>query len=659
MSLLCTLLFGSSAFADDEGLTVVVEDQRADAPDPNATSSSVTVLPIDETVSASTDLAALVESATGTTVTRLGGLGDYTSVSIRGSTARQVQVHIDGVPLNPDGIGAVNLSELPLGAFEHVEVWRGNAPASFGALPIGGVVNLVTGEQDHGRMRIDGGSLETVRLGASASAPVLPGVDALFIADAFHTDGAFEYFDDNGTVFQLFDDQHRSRLNNDTQQASFTSRLRADLGRGSIQVLETTLLREEGLPGHIQARNEAARLDTRRHLASVQLDQSLAPVQVQARARVLRRYSKYEDRTVGLDRDQHAADGALDSLGLLASAHVVRPHLVPGLTVSGRRDRYQGRDLLSDTTSARATRAHLDGALHADVVLWGERVTVTPVLAGLWLQDAQSGKTITRLEPTPRLGLLVRPHELVTLKANVGRYLRPPDFDELFGDSGAIHGNDELLPEEGLHVDVSGRVRTPTSSLGSVTLDVGHFWMVSENRIVLVQNSQRTSVPTNLGETWVQGLEAALTIDALGWVDSATTLTRTLSVNLDERDAYWQNQLPRIPLWEVSQRTSVHWDERVRLGHGWSYTDGNYWDATNWYESPPRNLHSVFLRAQPTPAWPSLEASVLNLFDRQVEVVPRNRLDPDDTGRTVQPVTDFVGYPLPGRTLLVSLSWEV
>ena len=48
----------------------------------------------------------------------------------------------------------------------------------------------------------------------------------------------------------------------------------------------------------------------------------------------------------------------------------------------------------------------------------------------------------------------------------------------------------------------------------------------------------------------------------------------------------------------------------------------------------------------------------LNLTDRIVEVVPRNPLDPSDDARVIQPTTDFVGYPLPGRTVLVTLRWE-
>ena len=123
---------------------MVIEEERPDAPDPGAISSSVTVIPVDETLPSGADVGSVVESASGTVVRRLGGLGDYSAVSIRGSSFRQVQVYLDGVPLNPDGSATVNLSELPLSAFERVEIYRGNAPPSFAAAPIGGVCLLYT-----------------------------------------------------------------------------------------------------------------------------------------------------------------------------------------------------------------------------------------------------------------------------------------------------------------------------------------------------------------------------------------------------------------------------------------------------------------------------------------------------------------------------------
>ena len=76
----------ASAHADEPSDEMVIEAERPDAPDPGQTSASVTVIAVDETLSAGADVASVVESASGTVVRRLGGLGDYAAVSIRGSS---------------------------------------------------------------------------------------------------------------------------------------------------------------------------------------------------------------------------------------------------------------------------------------------------------------------------------------------------------------------------------------------------------------------------------------------------------------------------------------------------------------------------------------------------------------------------------------------
>ncbi len=235
--------------------------------------------------------------------------------------------------------------------------------------------------------------------------------------------------------------------------------------------------------------------------------------------------------------------------------------------------------------------------------------------------------------------------------------MRPPDFTELFGDRGAIIGNSDLKPERGRQWDVGARAVAPAPWPVQGSVELGHFWNSVEDMIVMVQNSQRTSVPVNLDRAWIQGLEAALTLQT-GFLELQSNLTRNTSVNLSGQRQYANNQLPRIPTWELHQRTAMVWDDWIRLGHTWSYTDGNYWDRTNYYRAAPRAFHGAFLRLSPRGAWPSLEIDGLNLTDRIVEVVPRNPLDPADDARVVQPTTDFVGYPLPGRTVLVTLRWE-
>ena len=94
----------------------------------------------------------------GVQVRRFGGLGDFTTVSVRGFSPRQVQVYLDGVPLARADNETVDLSDLPLDTVERVEVYRGATPLRFAQSGPGGVINVVTRQPRqrarHGRERV-------------------------------------------------------------------------------------------------------------------------------------------------------------------------------------------------------------------------------------------------------------------------------------------------------------------------------------------------------------------------------------------------------------------------------------------------------------------------------------------------------------------------
>lgn len=650
---------------------VVVAEPRPEGPNPSATSASVTVLVPDERTAATADVASLVDGVAGTNVLRLGGLGDFAAVSIRGASLRQVEVFVDGVPLNPDGADVVNLSELPLGAFSRIEVWRGNAPVSFGASPIGGVVNLVTREGAGGRGGVAFGSWDTQR-GDLYGAGERGALSGQVFVDALHTRDDFAYFADNNTVYNVMDDHVLSRANNDKVQLSGFARGRVELGNWRLSLSDVPLFRDEGLPGGANLPADAVRLTTERNLTVAQLEGWESTWSGTATAWHLWRAEELVDLNGELDGTRRHE---LDELGTggvrVNGAWAPLGWLQGNVTLGVRSETIRVTDELAG--SAEPERGRLAGnvALSTDLRFFQDRLALSPVLSLEGIDNRELGESADTQAPqdpndtpfvgafNPRLGVLVRPTPWLSLKANGGRYFRPPDLVEMFGDHGTMEGNSELRPESGWQGDVGLRAVSPSTWAVTGSFDAAAFWLVSEDRIVWVQNSQRSFTPVNFGSTWVQGMEGALNLSALDMVDSETNVTWQLSRNLTEGSSFANNELPRTPPLAVWQSTSVHWQERLRIGHTFSYTAPNYWDAGNLYQSAPRTLHGIFLRSRPTPKWPSLELNVLNLEDRITEVVPRNPADPTDPSRAVSAITDFSGYPLPGRTLMFSARWEI
>ncbi|HTL52896.1 MAG TPA: TonB-dependent receptor plug domain-containing protein, partial [Planctomycetota bacterium] len=136
-----------SAPADDAEMpaVIIVEGHRRTlvAPPENPT-RFVTQIELKQATESLDSVSDELEKTVGVTVRRLGGLGSFSTLSIRGSTPQQVEIFWDGVPLNRADSGLTNLEDIPMDLIERVEIYRGAAPAQFGAAGIGGVVNLVT-----------------------------------------------------------------------------------------------------------------------------------------------------------------------------------------------------------------------------------------------------------------------------------------------------------------------------------------------------------------------------------------------------------------------------------------------------------------------------------------------------------------------------------
>ena len=67
------------------------------------------------------DVSEILDSAVGVDVRRYGGLGSFSAISIRGSTAEQVQIYLDGVPLTRAVGGGVDLGTLPVRGIKSIE----------------------------------------------------------------------------------------------------------------------------------------------------------------------------------------------------------------------------------------------------------------------------------------------------------------------------------------------------------------------------------------------------------------------------------------------------------------------------------------------------------------------------------------------------------
>lgn len=89
-------------------------------------------------------VADLLARQPGVQISRNGGVGNNTSVYIRGAENRQVAVYLDGVRVDSQTSGGAMWEQIPIEQIERIEVLRGPGAAVYGSDAIGGVVQLFT-----------------------------------------------------------------------------------------------------------------------------------------------------------------------------------------------------------------------------------------------------------------------------------------------------------------------------------------------------------------------------------------------------------------------------------------------------------------------------------------------------------------------------------
>ncbi|MBL8270440.1 TonB-dependent receptor plug domain-containing protein [Steroidobacter sp.] len=164
-----------AADADDGVEDVVVSANRI-AQETSRVGDSVTVISAkDQRRSQKTVVSDLLAATPGVTMTRNGGLGGTTQLSIRGAETHHTLVLLDGVKLNDpsQASGGFNFADLLANDYAQIEVLRGPQSTLWGSQAIGGVVNIVTPVPEgplSGAVSAEGGTHDTAALRAHAQA---------------------------------------------------------------------------------------------------------------------------------------------------------------------------------------------------------------------------------------------------------------------------------------------------------------------------------------------------------------------------------------------------------------------------------------------------------------------------------------------------------
>ena len=613
-------------------------------------SAFVTEIHLDATRGAVTNLADALEEAAGVHVDRYGGLGAFSTVSLRGAPSGQVAVYLDGVPLTSAAHGVANLADLPVTALDRAEVYRGFSPLGFGAATPGGAVNLVTLSSPEVReLHVARGSFDTweARGSAGATRGAFSGLVHLGYQGSA---GDYSYWSDNGTPFNPGDDGMRTRANDrfDAATALASATWQPRPGWRAL-AREDFFQKTQGLAG-------AGTIAT--HTASLGLDRSLSHLELEAPGARLRpratllaslddERTRDDDPAGELGYGRHRTDDVTTSRML--SLGLEWPRLVHGVALdAGGTLRSEFEDLHDPADgypdppeSRRLTRAANVGVRLQPLGDWltfhaaqrwdhlADRLNASGVAGILQRTD------VARDLASPQLGArLVAGHGL-ELRGNWGRATRAPTFEELFGRAGSILGNATLKPETGENWDAGGSWSGAVGPLRGM-LEGAHYESRSSDLVFWERVFQNVR-PENLSRAYVRGEELSLRVEAPLGLTASGAMTWQRAVN-EAPFRFWNGKaLPLRPAREGSLR--VAW-----RGGGWHLAADAHYLGDDWLD--PANTTRVANR------------TLLGVSGGAPLVTRSLTLNCDLRNLGNDRVSDVGGYPLPGRSVFVALDFR-
>ncbi|MBU4473292.1 MAG: TonB-dependent receptor plug domain-containing protein, partial [Candidatus Omnitrophica bacterium] len=138
------LVLSGKTFAQDIDLErIVVMPSRIEESYSEVSRNIDVITSKDIEMSGAKDLAGVLTEITSVNISNYGGLGATKTIRMRGSTASQVLVLVDGRPINNPRDGQAELSNILLENIDRIEVMHGPGSSLYGAGAMGGTVNII------------------------------------------------------------------------------------------------------------------------------------------------------------------------------------------------------------------------------------------------------------------------------------------------------------------------------------------------------------------------------------------------------------------------------------------------------------------------------------------------------------------------------------
>lgn len=532
----------------------------------------------------------------GVTVLQNGGPGTTSAVSIRGSSATQVAVFIDGIRVGSATTGTAEWADLPTSSFDRVEVISGPAAASFGADAVGGVVQLFTrhaaNQPNQTTVSFGGGSNKTFDTQLRTSGTVASTGPLAALGGLTYSLGLHDYNTAGIDATQPYAYGHENGRNPYHAQ-DLDARLGYAHRNWSISTFalyHRSDLSYDNLGGDNRQRDNQLTTGVAFHLditPNTQFDQSLG-------------YAT--DREFLYANDTSLATDEIDSTRLSTSTSLT--HQESGYTLLGQPLSGETKLAYDFTRELAFLPIDIPGGVPArndSAVSMHQSATLGPVtlfLAGR--HEIVQGRTVN----TGNAALAWAITPVYTARVSYGNAFRLPTFNDLYYPGFA---NPNLQPERSDSVEVAFDANTRIGTFTAALYDTRVHDLISYD--------PETFLPVNVGRAHIQGVD----LSYKGTLGQYTPVSLAVGI-LNPQDVSDQTWLSRRPRQTVSLSVDHTWDafhlHALSTGVSLLYGGTTFDDQFNSQYLP--SYTTVSLRASyRVNAHLALSASLSNLFNRQ------------------------------------------
>ena len=589
----------------------------------------------------------LVEKESGVQVRQSGGLGSFSSLSLRGSSSDQVMVFIDGIPINEASGGSVDLSTIPVSDIDSIEIYKGITPINFGTASIGGAVNIKTKRAEEGlkgSLTTEYGSFNTFRFAPYINQKTGK-FDYVIDADYQSSKNVFDFLNNNGTKWNLTDDKWEKRNNDQFSQINLLTNVGYDITKDTRLAFSNQYFKKgQNLPAWNNSPDVNTNLDTVRDISNIKMtihDIGTGHLNTSSRVDYIYKKETYDNRDGGIGLGKQYNIYKTYSYGLNQFIEWPREQNILSAVVDIHREDYKAEDLLTSQPISPSSRNTYTLSSEDKIILFDNKFIISPALIFEYYVDNFKSST-TPINNSigylnPKLGIKYTTTSWLGFKTNIARYVRAPSFFELFGDRGFFTGNSDLKAEKGINFDVGPEInyRPYASFLDRLALNIAYFRSSVSDVISYVYNSRGVGQAVNISNSTINGIETSVILEFLRNLSFTTNYTWQSAINNSIIDAFNGKELPGR--FENSVSTKLEGGYRIfKLYYEFIYASGLYYDSANLLPAAIKREHNIgitFFIDKFT-----ITGEVKNIGDDHYE--------------------DFNGFPQPGRSYWLTAKFD-